>query len=156
MTESIQDTRVDRSAVIDFKSKDRHLVVYRVNLKLKFQKGNHLPGGYDVGRLQEVNLRENFKELLNTILKILKFVNVENGWNNFRKTICEAADGVLGKKVRSAARNIREKALFLIERRRDLYKNYLSDRSYENKRNAKKVEKVANKITWVPFSKFYR
>jgi hypothetical protein len=27
--------------------------------------GNHLPGDYDVGRLEE----ENFKELLNTILE---------------------------------------------------------------------------------------
>jgi hypothetical protein len=36
--------------------------------------GNHLPGGYDVGRLEE----ENFKELLNTIPEILKFDNVEN------------------------------------------------------------------------------
>ena len=33
---SIQDTRVYRSAVIDVKSKDHHLVVPRVNLKLKF------------------------------------------------------------------------------------------------------------------------
>ena len=37
---SIQDTRVYRSAVIDVKSKDHHLVVSKVNLKLKFRKGN--------------------------------------------------------------------------------------------------------------------
>ena len=49
---SIQDTRVYRSAVIDVKSKDHHLVVSRVNLKLKFWKGNYLPGSYDVGRLR--------------------------------------------------------------------------------------------------------
>jgi hypothetical protein len=30
----------------------------------------------------------------------------------------------------------------LIDRRRGLYKNYLSVRSYENKRNVKKVEKA--------------
>ena len=30
----------------------------------------------------------------------LKFDNVEDGWNNFRKTTCEVADGILGKKVR--------------------------------------------------------
>ena len=35
-----------------------------------------------------------------------------------------------------------KKALCLIESRRGLYKNYLSDRSYENKRNVKKVEKA--------------
>ena len=33
---SIQDTRAYRSAVIDVKSKDHHLVVSRVNLKLNF------------------------------------------------------------------------------------------------------------------------
>ena len=58
--------------------------------------------------------------------------NVEYSRNKFRKTICEVADGVLGKKVRSAARNISDKALCLIDRKRGLYKNYLSDRSYEN------------------------
>ena len=72
----------------------------------------------------------------------LKFDNSEDGWNHFRITLCEVADGVLGKKVESAARNIIEKALYLIERRRGLYKNYLSDRSYENKRNVEKVEKA--------------
>ena len=34
------------------------------------------------------------------------------------------------------------KKLCLIERRRGLHKNYLSDRSYENKRNIKKLEKT--------------
>ena len=64
------------------------------------------------------------------------------GWNNFRKTICEVTYSVLGKTVQTAARNISEKDLCLIERGRDLHKNHLSDRSYENKRNVKKVEKV--------------
>ena len=36
-----------------------------------------------------------------------------------------------------------KKALCLIESRRGLYKNYLSDRSYENKRNVKKVAKAS-------------
>ena len=67
---------------------------------------------------------------------------MEYGWNNFRKAICEVADGVLGKKVKTAARSISAKALCLIERRRGLYKKYLSDRSYKNKRNIKKVEKT--------------
>ena len=61
---------------------------------------------------------------------------------NFRKIICEVADGLLGKKVRTAARNISEKAFCLIDGRRGLHKNYLSLGSYENKRNVKKVEKV--------------
>ena len=56
--------------------------------------------------------------------------------------ICEVADDVLGKKVKTSARNISEEALCLIEKRIGLYKNYLSDRSYENKRNVKKVEKA--------------
>ena len=43
---------------------------------------------------------------------------MEDGWNGFRKTIYEVADGVLGKKVKTAARNISEKALCSIERRR--------------------------------------
>ena len=114
----------------------------KVNLKLKFRKGNCLPECYDVGRLQDENSRKNFQEQLNTKLESLKFDNVENGWNNFRKTICEVADGVLGKSAEAATRNISEKALGLIESRRGSYKNYLSDRSYENKRNVKKVEKA--------------
>ena len=75
-------------------------------------------------------------------LENLKFDNVKDGWNNFRKTICDVADGVLGKKVESAARNISVKASWLIERRRGLYKNYLKHRSYENNRNVTKVGKA--------------
>ena len=142
LARSIQDTRVYRSAVIDVKSKAHHLIVSKVNLKLKFRKRNSLPESYDVGRLQDENLRKNFQEQLNTKLESLKFDNVEDGWNNFRKTICEVADFVLGKSAKTATRNINERALGLIESRRGLYKNYLSDRSYENKRNVKKVEKA--------------
>ena len=40
--------------------------------------------------------------------------------DNYRETICEVADGVLGK-VKTAARNISEKALCLIETRRGLW-----------------------------------
>ena len=57
------------SAVIYVKSKNRHLIVSRVNLKLKFQKGNHLAEVYDVSRLQDENLRETLEELLNTKLE---------------------------------------------------------------------------------------
>ena len=141
---TVKGTRVYRSAVIEVKSKDHHLVLSRVNLKLKIGKDNYLPGSYDAGRLQDENQRETFQEQLNTKLESLKFDNVEYVWNNFRKTICEVADRVLGKKVKTAARNISEKGLCLIcliERRKDLYKSYLSDRSYENKRNVKKALK---------------
>ena len=72
--------------------KDHHLVVSKVNLKLEFRKGNSLPESCDVGRLQDENLRKNFQEQLNPKLESLKFDNVEDGWNNFRKTICEVAD----------------------------------------------------------------
>ena len=48
---SVQDARVCRSAVIDVKSKDNHLVVSRINLKLKFRKSNYPPGSYVVDRL---------------------------------------------------------------------------------------------------------
>ena len=54
---------------------------------------------------------------------------MEDGWNNFRKIICEVADGVLGKKLKTAARNISEEDLCLIERSRGLYKNCLSDQT---------------------------
>ena len=54
---SIQDTRVYRRSVIDVKSEDHHLVVSKVNLKLKFQMVDYLPGSYDVSRLQDLNLR---------------------------------------------------------------------------------------------------
>ena len=67
---------------------------------------------------------------------------MEEGWNNFRKTICEVAHVVLGKKVKTAARNISDKDFSRIETRRGFYKNYPSDRSYENKRNVKKVVKA--------------
>jgi hypothetical protein len=99
------------SAAIDVKSKDYHLVVSRVNLKLKCWKGNYLQENYDVGRLQEENLRETFQEQLNIKLKSLKFDYVEDGWNNFNETICAVADGVLGKKTMNAARTISEKTL---------------------------------------------
>jgi len=57
---------------------------------------------------------------LNTKLESLKCDNAEGCWNNLRKMICEV-DDVLGKEVKTAARNIREKALCLIESRRGLY-----------------------------------
>ena len=63
---SIQDSRVYRSAVIAVKSKDHHLLVSKVSLKLKFRKGNYLPESYDAGRLQDETLRETFQEQLNT------------------------------------------------------------------------------------------
>ena len=56
---------------------------------------------------------------------------MKDGRNNFRKKICEAADCVLRKQVNTTTRNISKKALCLIERRMGLYKNCLSDRSYE-------------------------
>ena len=63
-----------------------------------------------------MRMREIFQESLNNKVESLKFNNVEDEWNNFRKIICKVADGVLGKKVRSAARDISEKALCFRER----------------------------------------
>ena len=74
---------------------------------------------------------------MNTKLENLKFDNVEDGWNNIRKTISEVADGVLGKGAKTATRNVSGNALGLIESRRGLYKNYPSVRSFENKSNVK-------------------
>jgi hypothetical protein len=54
-------------------------VVSRVTLKLKFKRGNCLPGRYGVGRLQDVNLRENFQGHLNVRLKSLNLGDVEDG-----------------------------------------------------------------------------
>jgi len=54
-------------------------------------------------------LRENFQEQLNTKLQSIKFDNVGDEWNNFRKTVCEVADVILGKKVRTADRKISER-----------------------------------------------
>ena len=81
------------------------------------------------------------EEQLSLKLDCLEFDSIEDRWNNFRKIIYEVADGVLGEKVRNVDRNISEKAFMLIERRRCLYKKHLSGRSYENKRDVKKVEK---------------
>jgi len=93
-----------------------------------------IPEIYYVGRLQDENLRETFQEQLNAKLDSLNFNSVEYGWNNFRKTICEVADGVLGKKAKSSFRNISEKALCLIDRRKGFCKNFVKNISYENKR----------------------
>ena len=60
-------------------------------------------------------MRETFLEQLYTKLESLKFDNVESGWNSFRRTICEVADDVLAKKVKTAAMNTSEKALCLIK-----------------------------------------
>ena len=64
---------------------------------------------------------------------------MEDGGNNFRKTICEVADGVLGNKRLGAQVGIFLKSLIkcLVESRMGLYKEYLSIRSYENKRECK-------------------
>ena len=70
-------------------------ITIKKGVKLRFRKGNYLPGNYDVGRLQDENLRQTFQEQLNAKIESLKFENVEDGWNNFRKTICEVTDGVL-------------------------------------------------------------
>ena len=48
---------VYKSTTIDVKCKDYHVVGSRVNLKLKFWKGNYLLGIYDVGRLQGEDLK---------------------------------------------------------------------------------------------------
>ena len=67
----------------------------------------------------------------------------------YNYVICEVVNCVLGKKVKNTARNTSEKALCLIERRGGLYKKYLSDRSYENKRIVKKVEKTFKYELWI-------
>ena len=72
---SVKDNRVYRNAFIDVKSKDHHLVVSRINLKLTSRKGNYLLGNYEVGRLQDENLREQ----LNTIFESLRVDSVEDG-----------------------------------------------------------------------------
>ena len=61
---------------------------------------------------------------MNTKLEGLKSDNMEDSLNNFRKTICEIADGVLGKKVRAAARNICEKVLFNREEERIVQESF--------------------------------
>ena len=58
---STQDTRVYRSAAIDVKSKDRHIVLPKVNLKMEF-RNDYIPGSYDVGRRWDENLIETFQE----------------------------------------------------------------------------------------------
>ena len=75
--------------MIDVRSKNQHLVVSRVNLSLKFRKSKDLPGSYDLGRLQDKNMRESIQEQLNTNLESLKFDSVEDGWNNLRKIVYE-------------------------------------------------------------------
>jgi len=81
----MQDTRAYRGAVIDVKSKDNHLVVSRVNLKLKFWKSNYLLGSHDIRRLQDENLRETFQEQLETKLESLKFDNMEEWFEKIYK-----------------------------------------------------------------------
>ena len=61
---------------------------------------------------------------------------------NFRKLVYEVSNGVFGKKVNNADRNISENALHLTERKRCLRKICMSVRSGENDGNVKNVEKV--------------
>ena len=56
-------------AVVDTKIKDRHLVMSRVNSKLKFRKGHYLLESHDVNRLQDENLSDVFLEQLNSKLE---------------------------------------------------------------------------------------
>ena len=65
-------------------------------------------------------MKEHFQEQLNAKRESLKFDNLEDGYDNFRKIVYEVADGILRKKGRNAARNVREDALCLSERKRDL------------------------------------
>ena len=65
-------------------------------------------------------MRETFPELFNSKLESLKFDNVEDWCNNFRKIVRQVADVALRKKVRKAVRNISENALSLAEQRRGL------------------------------------
>ena len=53
-------------------------------------------------------MRETFKEQLNIRLESLTIDNTEGGWNTFRKIVCEAAVGILARKVGNAIRNISE------------------------------------------------
>ena len=140
----IQDRNIGvyRSADIEVKSKDHNRVLSRVNLKLKSIKNNYLPENYDVSKLQDEILNETFQEQSNTNLESLKFDNVEDGWNYLRKSIREVDMVSQERRLRLKLGIIMKKFYGLIVRRRGLCKNYLSDKSYENKRNVKKVEKA--------------
>ena len=117
-----------RSVVIDVKSKDHHLVVSKVNLKLKFWKGDYLPESYDVGRLQDENFRETFQEELNTKLESLKLTMWKMGGIILEKQLVELLMVSQGRQLRLQLGILVKKLLCLIESRRGLYKNYLSDR----------------------------
>ena len=94
-------------------------------------------------RAVRIKMYKNFPRIFpeDTNWEGLKFDNDEDGYNSFRKIISEVADGFFGKKVRNAAINISKKSfMFKIEEKRLVHK--LSDESYENKRNEKKVEKA--------------
>jgi len=69
--------------------------VSRIHTKLKFRKGNYLLGSYEAGCLHEENMRGTFREQLNIEPKSLKCDDAKIEWNNFRKILCEVADGVL-------------------------------------------------------------
>ena len=69
LRELIQDASVYRSSVIDVKRNDYLLVVFRVNLKLKFKMSNYLPRSYDIGILKDENLIGNFYGQLNMKLE---------------------------------------------------------------------------------------
>ena len=58
-----------------------------VNVKLKRRKAKYLPGSSDTGRLQDGNLSKTFQEQLNSGLESLKFDNVDDGRNNYRKIL---------------------------------------------------------------------
>ena len=53
---------------------------------------------------------------MNTKAESLKFDNVQEGWNNFKTTVCELVKCVSGRKVGYAA-NISKNALRLTKKR---------------------------------------
>ena len=58
-------------------------MLFRVNLNLKYAKGDYFRGSYDIDRLQVEKVKEIFHEELNYKLESLKLQSVKDNWNNF-------------------------------------------------------------------------
>ena len=59
--------------------------------------------------------------------------------------ICEVPNGVFGNKISNTNINIIKNVLFWREKKRSVYKNYLSERSHEKKDDYKEMRE-SNKI----------
>ena len=81
---------------------DHHLVVARLNMKLKATnkaKAANKQVAYNVHKLKDENVHKEYNiELQNRFEELTQMVDVEDEWENIRETINQTAESVIGKR----------------------------------------------------------